>query len=111
MMLDWKNYLADVKSYIGQILKTEPDLVKGYRMIADAKASNPVLDPKTRELISLAVAVTTKCDGCIAVHVEAAKKHGATKEEVLEALGVAIAINTGTALIYSARTMNAFDTL
>lgn len=111
MMLDWKTYLVEVKSRIVGIAKMQPDLVKGYRLISDSKPENPTLDPKTRELIALAVAITTHCDGCISVHVEAAKKHGASREEILEALAVSVGINTGTALIYSARTMDAFDNI
>jgi alkylhydroperoxidase/carboxymuconolactone decarboxylase family protein YurZ len=52
--------------------------------------------------------VTTRCDGCITVHTEAAMKEGATKEEIAEALGVAVALNAGAALVYSARVMDAF---
>jgi AhpD family alkylhydroperoxidase len=59
-------------------------------------------------LIALAVAVTTRCDGCIAVHTEAAIRHGATKDEIAEALGVAVALNAGSALVYSTRVMDAF---
>jgi alkylhydroperoxidase/carboxymuconolactone decarboxylase family protein YurZ len=44
------------------------------------------------------------------VHTDAAAKHGATKEEVIEALGVAITVNAGAALVYSARTVDAFST-
>jgi AhpD family alkylhydroperoxidase len=62
-----------------------------------------------RELIALAVAITLRCDGCIAVHTAAAKKHGATKEEIAEALGVGISVNAGAALVYSTRTLDAFD--
>jgi len=61
-----------------------------------------------RELISLAVAVTARCDGCIVTHVDAAVRHGASREELVEALGVAISVNAGAALVYSARTMDAF---
>jgi AhpD family alkylhydroperoxidase len=57
-------------------------------------------------MISLAVAVTTRRDGCIASHVEAALAQGATKAEIAEALGVAIAMNAGAALVYSARAMD-----
>lgn len=110
-MLDWKTYLSEVKSRIAGISKMQPDLVKGYALISNSKPENPVLDPKTRELIALAVAITTRCDGCISVHVEAAKKHGATREEILEALSVSVGINTGTALIFSARTLDAYDNL
>jgi AhpD family alkylhydroperoxidase len=67
-----------------------------------------LLGAKTRELIALAVAVTLRCDGCIAVHTEAAIKNGATKEEIAEALGVATAVNAGAALDSSSRVMDAF---
>jgi AhpD family alkylhydroperoxidase len=52
---------------------------------AGAKTRHP--DAKTRELIALAVAITLRCDGCITVHTAAAKKLGATKDEIAEALG------------------------
>lgn len=110
-MLEWTEYLKEVKSRISQIAKINPDIVRGYSTISNAKIAEPKLDAKTRELIALAVSVTTRCDGCIAVHVEAAKKHGATQEEVLEALGIAVAINAGTTLIFSARTLDAYTNI
>ena len=60
-------------------------------------------------MISLAVAVTTRCDGCIVFHTEAALKAGATKDEISEALGVAVAMNAGAALIYSTRVLDAVE--
>lgn len=111
MMIDWTSYLSEIKKRIGSIAKINPDVVKGYAAISNAKTANPILDPKTRELIALAVAITNRCDGCIVVHVEAAKKHGATQEEVMEALGIAVAVNAGTALIFSARTMEAYENI
>jgi AhpD family alkylhydroperoxidase len=72
-------------------------------------AKENVLDAKTRELIALAVAVTTRCDGCITVHSAAAARAGASREEVAAALSVAIALNAGAALVYSARAFDAFD--
>lgn len=107
-MLNWSEYLGEVKSRIREISKLNPEVVKGYAAISSAKTANPKLDGKVRELISLAVAVTIRCDGCIAVHTEAAKKHGATEEEIMEALGVAVAVNAGSALVFSARVMDAY---
>ena len=66
---------------------------------------------KYRELIALAVAVTTRCDGCIAVHTRQAVARGATREEIAEALGVAIALNAGAALTYTARVLDAHAAL
>ena len=56
----------------------------------------------------LAVAVTRQRDGCISVHTDAALKAGVAKEELVEALGAAVAVNAGAALGYSARTLDAF---
>ena len=55
--------------------------------------------------------LATRCDGCIANHTEAAIELGATREEIAEALGVAIAMNAGAALAYSARAMDAFEAI
>jgi alkylhydroperoxidase/carboxymuconolactone decarboxylase family protein YurZ len=51
--------------------------------------------------------VTTRCDGCIAVHSKAAVEAGATREQIAEALGVAVALNAGAAVVYSARALDA----
>ena len=91
----------------GEIGKLSPDTVKGYQALSGAGQKNDLLGAKTRELIALAVAVSLRCDGCITVHTAEALKHGATREEIAEALGVAVAINAGAAMVYSARTMDA----
>lgn len=109
MMMNWSAYRRELIEMIGQIAQVSPDVVRGYRAISDAGAKTAQLNAKTRELIALAVAVSLRCDGCIAVHTDAALKHGATKEEIIEALGVAIGINAGATLVYSARVMDAFQ--
>jgi AhpD family alkylhydroperoxidase len=107
MMMDWNGYLKDLLSTIGKLAELSPDTVRGYRTLSDAGKKTNHLDEKTRQLIALAVAVTTRCDGCITVHTDAAIKAGASKEEIAEALGVAVALNAGAALVYSARVLDA----
>ena len=106
-MLDWLGYRKELIGRIGEIGKLSPDTLRGYQTLSGAGEKTGHLDAKTRELISLAVAVTTRCDGCITVHTGEALKHGATREEIAEALGVAIAMNAGAAMVYSARVMDA----
>jgi AhpD family alkylhydroperoxidase len=108
MMLDWNEYQKQLGTAVADIARTSPDIVRGYRTLSEAGSKTAKLDPKTRELIALAVAVTLRCDGCITIHSDAAAKNGATKEELVEALGVAISVNAGAALVYSARTIDAF---
>jgi len=110
-MLDWNEYRKQLGPRIGELGKLTPNTLAGYQTIANAGNKTGHLDAKTRELIALAVAVTTRCDGCIAVHVAAADKAGATREEVAEALGVAVALNAGAAMVYSARVMDAMAEL
>ena len=107
MMPDWSTYLSQLGASVEDFGKTNPEVFAGFVALDKAGHQAGVLDVKTKELISLAVAVTTRCDGCIAVHVDAALKAGCTKEEIAEALGTAIAMNAGAALVYSARVMNA----
>ena len=109
-MLNWNDYRSEILARVSEIGKLSPDTVKGYVTLGGAGAKTGHLDAKTRELIALAVAITLRCDGCIAVHSAAAKKLGATKEEIAEALGVGISVNAGAALVYSTRTLDAFDT-
>ena len=108
MMLDWNEYMKELGATIGQIASISPDVVKGYQTLSGAGQKTGKLDEKTRQLISLAVAVTTRCDGCITFHTDAAIKNGASKEEIVEALGVAVAMNAGAALVYSSRVMDAY---
>jgi AhpD family alkylhydroperoxidase len=109
MMLTWEEYLHDLVARIGEIGRTSPDIIRGYRTLSDAGQKTNHIDAKTRELIALAVAVTLRCDGCITTHTSAAIKNGANKEEIVEALGVAISVNAGAALVYSSRVLDAFE--
>lgn len=107
MMFDWPKYRSELMKRIGELAKFSPDTVGGYALASGAGAKTGHLDEKTRQLISLAVAVTTRCDGCISVHSQKAVENGATNEEISEALGVAVAMNAGAALVYSARALDA----
>ena len=94
MFADWKNDVAHVKKSFGGLGKKYPTM----------------LDAKTRELIALAVAVTTRCESCIGVHAEEAVRAGATEDEVAAALAMSIALNAGAAYTYSLRALEAYNT-
>lgn len=107
MMLDWNDYQQQLVAEVAELGRITPGTVRGYRELSDAGNRKDLLGAKMRELIALAVAVTRQCDGCITFHTTAALQQGATRDEIAEALGVAIAVNAGAALMYSARTMDA----
>ena len=91
------------------LAKLTPETIKGYGVMGAAGAKTGHLDAKTRELVAIAVAITLRCDGCIAVHADNARKLGASLEEVAEALCVAISVNAGAAIVYSTCTLDAYQ--
>ncbi|RRH85621.1 carboxymuconolactone decarboxylase family protein [Variovorax beijingensis] len=111
MMQDWNGYRTSLLERVGDFAKQSPDVMRGMAALDNAAAKTGHLEPRIHELISLAVAVTTRCDGCIAVHTKKAAEAGASLEEVSEALGVAIAMNAGAALTYSARVVETYQQL
>ncbi|AYG68305.1 MULTISPECIES: carboxymuconolactone decarboxylase family protein [unclassified Rhizobium] len=110
-MQDWNAYRDTLIGRVGDFAKLSPDVLRGLHTIEGSGAKTGKLEPKMHELIALAVAVTTRCDGCIAVHAKKAVELGASKEEIAEALGVAIALNAGAALTYTARVFDAIEAL
>jgi AhpD family alkylhydroperoxidase len=104
MMLDWNAYPAELNARVKEMSQLAPNAVAGFIALDKGANKTILLDAKTRELI----AVTTRCDSCIGVHTDRAINAGATREEVAEALGVAIALNAGAALAYSARVLDAY---
>jgi len=106
---DWDSYNAGLRERGKELSALHPELMKGFGALSRGASTTKHLDAKTRELIALAVAVTTRCEGCIDAHARKARAAGATKEEVAEALGVAIALNAGAALTYSLHALDAME--
>jgi len=85
-----------------------PEVMKAFSSIAQAALAQGALDPKTKELIALGIAVAIRCDDCIAFHVKAAIERGATREEVLETLGMAIYMGAGPSAMYASHALSAY---
>lgn len=64
---------------------------------------------KYRELIAVAVACTTQCPYCLEIHAKAAKKAGATREEIVEASFLAAALRAGGAATHGAMALKFFE--
>ncbi|MCB2082320.1 MAG: carboxymuconolactone decarboxylase family protein [Hyphomicrobiales bacterium] len=89
--------------------KNIPETMQGFSAMAQAATKDGVLDKKTKELIALAIGVSTRCDGCIGFHAEALVKLGATREEIEETLGMAVYMGGGPSLMYAAEAIMAFE--
>ena len=85
------------------------EVMKAFGGMARAALEAKALDTKTKELIALAIGVAIRCDSCVAFHAEAAVKQGATREEVMETMGMAIYMGAGPSVMYAAQAVEAFD--
>lgn len=86
-----------------------PDVYKGYAALSAGAMKPGALDTKTKELIALGISVAVRCDGCIAAHARNVARAGATREEVAEAIGVAIMLSGGPGTVYGPRAFAAFE--
>lgn len=111
MHVDWKDLMAGLQEPIRHLRQGAPDVMRSFSGMAQGALKPGALDPKTKELIALAIGVAIRCDDCIAFHVKAALQNGATREEVLETLGMAIYMGAGPAVMYASHAIEAFDQL
>jgi AhpD family alkylhydroperoxidase len=95
MLKDWPAMATELTGDIRSLRAGAPEVMNGFSALAQPALKADALDTKTKELIALAIAVATSCDGCIAFHTEAAIKQGASRAEVLETMGMAVYMGAG----------------
>lgn len=111
MSKDYKEITANITAGMAAIRKDLPDLMQGFAGMAQGATKDGALSKKTKELIALALGVAGHCDGCIGFHTQTLIKLGATKEEVVEALGMAVYMGGGPSLMYAAEAIQAYEQL
>jgi len=107
---NWNSFIDQTNARMAELRKAMPEQqAKGFGQLAQAAIAPGVLDSKTKELIALAIGITARCDGCLAFHAKAARKYGATREEIVETIGVAVYMGGGPSMIYGAEALDVFD--
>jgi len=96
-----------LQGLIGQLGKQLPGPTGGFARLHTQAMANGALTTKVKELMALSIAIAVQCDGCIAYHVHDALAAGATHEEVVETIGVAVMMGGGPALMYGAEAFEA----
>ena len=78
-----------------------PEAYAAFRTFNQKVFADGALPSKTKQLIAVAVAHVTQCPYCIRGHTEAARKQGATEQEVMEAIWVAAEMRAGAAYAHA----------
>ena len=103
--------IDDLNAAITALRAGAPEPMRAFSGLAREALKPGALDVKTKELIAVGIAIATRCDGCIGFHAKAAIQAGATRQEVLETLSMAIYMGAGPSMIYAAEALRAFDEL
>lgn len=98
-----------VLSGLALLREGAPDAVKAFGALSVAATAAKSIDTKTKELMALAVGIAVHCEGCVAFHTRAAVKAGATRQEVIETVALAVYMGGGPAVVYGGDALRAFD--
>ncbi len=108
-MTSYQQTIDHIKTYTAKITQAIPETMRAFYALSRASSTAGALDTKTKELMALAIGVTSHCQGCIAFHTRAALQAGASPAEIMEALSVAIAMGGGPALMYASYAVAAME--
>jgi AhpD family alkylhydroperoxidase len=108
MEKQYPEYLDHLRRLTSQMGSEMSGTMSGFAQLHRHAMADGVLTAKVKELIALGIAIAVRCEGCIAYHVNGALSAGATHQEIVETIGVAIMMGGGPATVYGAE---AFDAL
>jgi AhpD family alkylhydroperoxidase len=98
-----------INQQLGPFRKSQEATMAGFGAMAKAAMAPGALSEKEKEFIALGIGVSQRCQGCIAFHVKALRRLGATKAELDEVLAVAVYMGGGPSLMYAAEALQAWE--
>jgi len=109
MSKQYKEITNTISASLKQMRSEAPEVMQAFGLLSAAATKDGALDKKSKELIALALGVAAHCDGCIGFHTQTLVKLGASKQELIEALGMAVYMGGGPSLMYAAEAISAYD--
>ncbi len=91
------------------LAKALPEMAGGFRQLAKGAHAGSRFTGAQKELLAAAFGVVRGCEDCITYHLDAARKQGAEREDLLEMLAIAVEMGGGPAMVYAAKALAAFD--
>ena len=92
-------------------MKESKDTMGAFMQLHSTAMTEGELSQKNKELIALGIGIAAHCDGCIGAHVQAALQAGASKQEIVECINVAIMMGGGPAVVYGTQAFAAVEEL
>lgn len=109
MHIAYPEYYERLQKISGRLARELRSTLSAFAQLNGAATAKGALSSKHKQLIALGIAVTVRCDGCIAYHVHDAIRAGASRQEILETIGVAILMGGGPAMVYGCEALEALE--
>ncbi|MFD2098967.1 carboxymuconolactone decarboxylase family protein [Flagellimonas iocasae] len=109
MLTDHPKKYQEITELMGQLGGKIPNTMEAFERLHISSTEDGTLSRKIKELIALGIAITVRCDGCIAFHVHDALDSGATSEEISETIGVAVLMGGGPSVVYGCEALEALE--
>jgi AhpD family alkylhydroperoxidase len=109
--MDYLQFLSEARDKSRVLNKAIPDTMKGFGALSKAAKDSPAIGVKEKEFVALGIAVAVRCEPCIAFHVEALAKAGATRDELGDVLAMCIQMGGGPAVMYAGKALECWDQL
>ena len=106
------NYVHEhqhLEERLAQLGRELPGPMSGFARLHKKTVEDGALVMKVKEMMALAIGIVVGCDGCIAYHVHDAVKAGATRQELLETIGVGLLMGGGPGSIYASHALDAIE--
>lgn len=94
-------YPASTTEFAKKRRQLTPETEAAFQAFSQQVFADGALPVKVKQLIAVAVAHVTQCPYCIKGHTKAAMRHGATQQELMEAIWVAAEMRAGGAYAHS----------
>ena len=110
-MSEAKEFFQNIGSKMNQVKEQTPEVFESFMGMFGKVMAAGTITVLEKELIALGIAVSAKCPPCIKMHVKKCLDAGATKQQILEAAGVAVMMGGGPAFMHIAEVMEALEAL
>jgi AhpD family alkylhydroperoxidase len=99
-------YINATKELAAKRKALAPKQAEAFKAFSQSVFADGAIPAKTKQLIAVAVAHVTQCPYCIRGHTEGALGHGASAEEIMEAVWVGVEMRAGGAYAHSTLAMD-----
>ena len=109
--MDWKLFLKKTKKDYGILKKEIPRTFEGFSIMWKEAKKSGLVSEKTKEFVALGIAISTRCESCIGMHVESLIRLETSREELVEVLAMCSYMGGGPSITFSTKALEAYEQL